>query len=108
VLGGPGLGGTICGVCTGGTLGSGSSGASGVGTGILLGGACAGRGGACCEQTFDVWYCATKYSHHWQLLGFAPAPAHGAAATTPGGVANTEIGAKAMTAAATIPSAFIS
>jgi hypothetical protein len=43
-----------------------------------------------------------------QDAGFAPTPAHGADCATPGGVATTENGAKAMATAVAIPSAFIS
>jgi hypothetical protein len=43
----------------------------------------------------------------WQASGFEPAPAQGAACTTPGAVATTENGAKATMAAAAIPNAFI-
>src|ERR1700751_1458104 len=41
-------------------------------------------------------------------MGFAPTPAHGNACATPGVVATTESGAKAMAVAAAIPNAFIS
>ena len=87
VLGGSGLGGTTCGVCTG----------------VTVVGAGSGRVGS-----VEIRYCATENGHRWQPLGSAPRPANGAACATAGVVATTENGASAMAAAAAIPSVFIS
>jgi len=87
VLGGRGLGGMTCGVCTG----------------IAVVGASSGRAGS-----VEIRFGATENGHHWQPLGSAPAPANGAACAAPGVVAATANGASAMAAAAAILSAFIS